>query len=217
VPACCQACYAPATHRLVSTSDRRWYCYRCDEHTAIVRDGLSSRGYTYESLEETRPHAPDTCGEMSPMIAEGIKSATVNVKRPDFECRVSRGARGIMLYVRSVALAEHLRGLSEGRVSVNASGRSLFSVPMSRLRVTSLFTISDVCTALLMDAGLADGHEVKIMDVMNAPAAKDYVRDLMAAFTEYVRDYMSALCVTGTVTIDETVIRKSPIVARGGE
>ncbi len=145
------------------------------------------------------------------MIAEGIKTATTTVKRPDFTCRVSRGARGIMLYVQSEALHAHLSGLADGRTTVNASGRTCWSISTGRLRNTSLFGISDLCTSLLLDAALNDGHEVKIAEVMTAPAAKDYVRDLMAAFTEYVRDYMSALRVTGSVTIDETVLRKSPI------
>lgn len=218
----CQVCGLRATHRV------RWRSsallpapgvvyFRCDEHATTVRNGPSGSEYAVTPIEPEpiinagRAHGTRRKETTMENLAEKTKSGEVTVKRPDFTCRVSRGARGIMLYVQSEALHAHLSGLAENRTTVNASGRTIFNVSMSRLRGASLFGISDAVTHLLLDAALNDGHEIKIMEVMTAPAAKDYVRDLMSAFTEYVRDYMSALRVTGSVTIDETVVRRAPI------
>ena len=179
-----------------------------------MRRGPFGADYRIETLEieSTRPRV-NTRAEGNPVetLAEKSKADTVTVKRPDFAVRLSRGSRGIMLHVQSEALSAHLKGLADGRTTINAAGRTVWNVTTSRLRNASLFGISEPCTALLLDAALDAGHEIKIADVMNAPAAKDYVRDLMGAFSEYVRDYMSALCITGTVTVDETVTRK-PVI-----
>lgn len=207
LPITCQVCDARATHEVRSVSSG-WKCYRCDEHTELVRRGPNRGLYHYTPL---RTVALDTTVERDTMIATAEKSGTVEVKRPDFFVEVSRASRGVVLEVRSASLHAHLSGLSEGRTSVNAAGRTVWSIPTSRLRGSSLFTIAEPVTALLLDCALNDGHKIKIADVMTPAAAKDYVRDLMSAFSEYVRDYMSALRITGTVTIDETVLRRSPI------
>lgn len=212
----CQVCDAHATHALHYTRGPQVY-FRCATHAETVQRGPAADQYTVTPLEAVpdtmRPAALGTAGERLIMenLAEKTKAGEITVKRPDFTCRVSRGPRGIILYVQSEALHAHLSGLADGRTTVNAAGRTVFSVSTSRLRGCTLFTISDVCTQLLLDAALNDGHEVKIAEVMTASAAKDYVRYLMAAFVEYVRDYMSALRVTGSVTIDETVIRRAPV------
>lgn len=215
-------CDLPATHRvqwrgsaLLPASGTVYL--RCDTHAASVRNGPTGSDYAVTLIESEliinagRAHGTRQKETIMENLAEKTKSGEVTVKRPDFTCRVSRGARGIMLYVQSEALHAHLSGLAENRTTVNASGRTIFSLGMSRLRGASLFGISDAVTHLLLDAALNDGHEIKIAEVMTASAAKDYVRDLMTAFTEYVRDYMSALRVTGSVTIDETVVRRAPI------
>lgn len=221
----CQVCDLPATHELAYRDALTIRYFRCDVHTAAVRD--SRDRYVIERMsrrcfdapepesepEPERVAAPDTATEGKPMIAEGIKPAEKTVKRPDFVARVSRTPRGIMLFVQSTALHAHLKELSEGRTSPQASGRHIFSHPsgLRGLRNANLFAISDAVTAILMDSKLDEGHEIRIADVMTANAAKDYVRDIMGAFSDYVRDYMSALRITGSVTIDETVIRKTPI------
>src|SRR3974377_2012917 len=137
------------------------------------------------------------------MIAEAEKPA---VKSPDFLCRVTRTSRGVMLYVKSAALKEHLDGLAGGAVSVNGLGRSLYRIPNARRSETNLFNLGDAITGLLLDSKLDEGHETRIADVMTATMAREYVKNLMSAFSEYVRDYMAALRITGTVTVDETVL-----------
>jgi hypothetical protein len=146
------------------------------------------------------------------MIAEETKPPVTTVKRPDFTARVSRTERGIMLFIQSAALCAHLKALAGGEsVAVTGTGRYRWVSSASRRSGIDLFCISDQVTALLLDTKLDEGYEVRIAEVMTAPAAKDYVRDIMSAFSAYVRDYMAALRITGTVTIDETVTRKPAI------
>lgn len=134
----------------------------------------------------------------------------VAAPRPDFTIRVERGPRGIMLYAKSAALCAHLAGLAEGRTTTASNGRAIHAL-RSAQRNVALFGFSEHVSTLMLDAALSDGVEVKIAEVMSPSAAKDTVRDIIAAFGEYVRDYMSALRITGTVTIDERLTRRPSI------
>lgn len=221
----CQVCDADATFHVTHVQHGNVFP-RCAQHADAVARGPAAHEYRIRPInmpaarpdsaaeEVNMPNAETTPSETpnADTLAAAAKPAAVTVRRPDFTVRISRESRGIMLHVQSAALCAHLRGLASERTVQASTGRTVWSIPGSRLRNSSaLFNTSDTLTLLLLDCALADGHEVRIADVMTASAAKDYVRDVMQNFSDYVRDYMSALRITGSVTIDETIIKRPTI------